>query len=78
MSTHIAALNSTEYQVVERGGKRYYKHRLKAGLKKKSKKGHKSKVVVDHKNNKKKDNEKKNLKVTTRGKNVAKSNRRRG
>lgn len=64
--------------MVERGGKRYYKHRLKAGLKKKSKKGHKSKVVVDHKNNKKKDNEKKNLKVTTRGKNVAKSNRRRG
>ena len=73
----IVALNSKEYHVVEKDGKRYYEHRLKAGLGRKKRGGRKSKVVVDHVNNSKKSNSKGNLKVMTRGQNVAKSNRTR-
>lgn len=73
----VRALNSKEYHVVEKDGKRYYEHRLKAGLGRKKRGGRKSKIVVDHVNDSKKSNSKSNLKVTTRGANVAKANRKR-
>lgn len=68
-------LNSTSYKVVEIDGKRYYAHRIKAGLGKKKRGGRKSKLVVDHKDSDTKDNKRSNLRVTTRGKNVGKANR---
>jgi hypothetical protein len=72
-----AALNSKKYKVSEHNGERHYDHRWKAGLKKKSKAGHKTKTVVDHGDNNGKNNGRGNLKVIGRGANVGKSNKRR-
>lgn len=71
----VGALNSSKYHVIEINGKRYYEHRIKAGLGKKKRGGRKSKVVVDHKDNNTKNNSASNLKVMSRGKNVGKANR---